>query len=40
MDLNVRDTYSEFKITAYTSKGKLARIAVIAHDVPYVWVSV
>lgn len=40
MDLSVRDTYSEFKITVYASKGKLARTAVIAHDVPYVWVSV
>lgn len=40
MGLNVRDTYSEFKITANTSEGKLATAAVIAHDVPYVWVSV
>lgn len=40
MGLNVCDTYSEFKITANTSEGKLATAAVIAHDVPYVWVSV
>lgn len=38
--LNICDTYSEFKIAANTSKGKLAMAAVAVRDVPYVWVSV
>lgn len=40
MGLNVRDTSLAFKIAANTYEGKMARAAVIACDMPYVWVSV